>query len=268
MISWIAANLWLIPTVPLAISLLILSLANSRRTPAVALAVTGQLAAFLMSIAALASTLQAPGSREFHNFTWFTFGDQAVRIGWVLDPLAAAAGPPAYPGIAGREPDRRIVGQRGPDRIGTSRSPRRTDDLGVVIANSLLLLFICWELVGLASYLLIGFWIHKPSAAAAAKKAFITTRIGDLGFFLGIFWLYGSSGTLLFYDDGKGCLEAAGLLAIGSRKLSQRTLVAALGDHALVPPFSVTISDGSPRSGRVRGDSWGPGEIDLLATGC
>ncbi len=62
--------------------------------------------------------------------------------------------------------------------------------LGVVIANSLLLLFICWELVGLASYLLIGFWIHKPSAAAAAKKAFITTRIGDIGFFLGMLWLY------------------------------------------------------------------------------
>ena len=88
--------------------------------------------------------------------------------------------------------------------------------LGVVIANSLLLLFVCWELVGLASYLLIGFWIHKPSAAAAAKKAFITTRIGDIGFFLGILWLYGSSGTLLFYDDGRGALEAASLLAIGA----------------------------------------------------
>jgi len=71
-------------------------------------------------------------------------------------------------------------------------------------------------LVGLASYLLIGFWIHKPSAAAAAKKAFITTRIGDLGFFLGILWLYGGSGTLLFYDDGRGCLESAALVALGA----------------------------------------------------
>jgi NADH-quinone oxidoreductase subunit L len=64
--------------------------------------------------------------------------------------------------------------------------------------------------------LLIGFWIHKPSAAAAAKKAFITTRIGDMGFFLGILWLYGGSGTLLFYDNGRGCLESAGLLALGA----------------------------------------------------
>src|SRR5438067_1249007 len=88
--------------------------------------------------------------------------------------------------------------------------------LGVVIANSLLLLFVSWELVGLASYLLIGFWIDRPSAAAAAKKAFITTRIGDLGLFLGMLWLYHSSGTLLFYDQERGCLENAGLLAIGA----------------------------------------------------
>jgi NADH-quinone oxidoreductase subunit L len=86
----------------------------------------------------------------------------------------------------------------------------------VVIANSLLLLFVCWELVGLASYLLIGFWIHKPSAAAAAKKAFITTRIGDIGFFLGMLWLYGRSGTLLFYDGGNGALENAGLISLGA----------------------------------------------------
>src|SRR5437879_12397558 len=101
-------------------------------------------------------------------------------------------------------------------RFFSSRSFFCAAMLGVVIANSLLLLFVCWELVGLASYLLIGFWIHKPSAAAAAKKAFITTRIGDLGFFLGILWLYSGSGTLLFYDNGRGCLESAGLLALGA----------------------------------------------------
>src|SRR4030095_11508317 len=89
--------------------------------------------------------------------------------------------------------------------------------LGLVIANSLLLLFVCWELVGLASYLLIGFWYHKPSAAAAAKKAFITTRIGDIGFFLGMLWLYAESGTLLFYDGGNGCMESTVVTALVTR---------------------------------------------------
>jgi NADH-quinone oxidoreductase subunit L len=83
--------------------------------------------------------------------------------------------------------------------------------LGLLVANSLLLLFVCWELVGLASYLLIGFWFQKPAAAAAAKKAFITTRIGDLGFLLGLLWLQDAQGTLLLYDSGAGLLEPAAL---------------------------------------------------------
>ena len=53
--------------------------------------------------------------------------------------------------------------------------------LGFVLSSNLLLMFICWELVGLMSYLLIGFWFHKPEAARACKKAFMTTRLGDLG---------------------------------------------------------------------------------------
>jgi NADH:ubiquinone oxidoreductase subunit K len=86
--------------------------------------------------------------------------------------------------------------------------------LGLVISNNLLLLFMCWELVGLCSYLLIGFWYFKPSAAAAMKKAFITTRIGDVGFFLGILMLYWKTGTLnLYATDGTGALQQAGSLA-------------------------------------------------------
>jgi len=83
--------------------------------------------------------------------------------------------------------------------------------LGVVIANSLLLLFMCWELVGLTSYLLIGFWYFKPSAAAAAKKAFLTTRVGDVFFLLGIVWLFAQTGTLLFYNGGTGSMEETAL---------------------------------------------------------
>jgi len=67
--------------------------------------------------------------------------------------------------------------------------------LGLVLADNLLFMFVFWELVGLCSYLLIGFWFHKPSAADAAKKAFIVTRIGDFGFLAGILILYLNTGT-------------------------------------------------------------------------
>jgi len=218
MISWSAAYFWLIPLIPLAASLLILSLASSRRTAAFAFSVLGLLAALLISLGAFAWTLQTPGARAVQNITWFNFGDQAVRIGCVLDPLAAAmlvmitlVGLCIFVFSKGY-----MAGDKDFSRFFAYLSFFSAAMLGVVIANSLLLLFVCWELVGLASYLLIGFWIHKPSAAAAAKKAFITTRIGDLGFFLGLLWLYRDAGTLLFYDNGHGCLEAAGLLAIGS----------------------------------------------------
>ena len=81
--------------------------------------------------------------------------------------------------------------------------------LSFVYAPNLLQGFIFWELVGLASFLLIGFWYHKPSAVAAAKKAFLMTRIGDIGLFIGLILLFEATGTLevlgigeLFAADG------------------------------------------------------------------
>lgn len=68
--------------------------------------------------------------------------------------------------------------------------------LGLVYADNLLQLFIFWELVGLCSFLLIGFWYRKPSAAAAAKKAFLTTRVGDVLFLAGIILLYNNLAAL------------------------------------------------------------------------
>jgi NADH-quinone oxidoreductase subunit L len=210
--------LWLIPAVPFAASLIILSLPNARRRSAAALAVAGQVAVLALSVVAFLPTLQTHGFRAAQNFTWFTFGDNALRLGFVLDPLAAAmllmislVGLCIFVfSIGYMAEDKNFV------RFFAYLSFFSGAMLGVVIANSLLLLFIFWELVGLASYLLIGFWIERPSAAAAAKKAFITTRIGDMGFFLGMLWLYNRSGTLLFYDDGKGFLESAGLAMLGA----------------------------------------------------
>ena len=62
--------------------------------------------------------------------------------------------------------------------------------LGLVMAANVVQLFVFWELVGLCSYLLIGFWFHRPAAAAAAKKAFIVTRVGDFGFLLALMYLF------------------------------------------------------------------------------
>src|SRR4030042_292834 len=73
-----------------------------------------------------------------------------------------------------------------------------TGMLGLVVADNLLLLFICWEVMGLCSYLLIGFWFEKPSAMWAGLKAFITTRIGDVLLMLGMVLLYTQTGALRF----------------------------------------------------------------------
>ena len=70
--------------------------------------------------------------------------------------------------------------------------------LGIVLSNNFLMTFIFWELVGVSSYLLIGFWFEKPSAGDAAKKAFITNRLGDFGFLAGILMVWGLLGSLNF----------------------------------------------------------------------
>jgi NADH-quinone oxidoreductase subunit L len=72
--------------------------------------------------------------------------------------------------------------------------------LGIVLANNFIELFIFWELVGVSSYLLIGFWFEKPSAGDAAKKAFIVNRLGDFGFLLGILMVWGLLGSLNFTE--------------------------------------------------------------------
>ncbi len=72
--------------------------------------------------------------------------------------------------------------------------------LGIVLANNFLEMFIFWELVGVSSYLLIGFWFEKPSAGDAAKKAFIVNRLGDFGFLLGILMVWGMLKTINFSE--------------------------------------------------------------------
>ncbi|HWY39418.1 MAG TPA: NADH-quinone oxidoreductase subunit L [Chthoniobacterales bacterium] len=218
MSSWIVTDVWLIPATPIVAALLILAFGKHARLAGAVVAVIGQAVALAMSLFAFVPTLHEHGFRALHNFTWFTFGEQPLRIGFVVDPLAVAM--MVMITLVGFCIFVFSVGYMAEDknfsRFFAYLSFFSGAMLGVVVSNSLLLLFVFWELVGLASYLLIGFWIERPSAAAAAKKAFITTRIGDMGLFLGLLLLYHRSGTLLFYDSGNGALEPSALLKIGS----------------------------------------------------
>ncbi|HEX5222633.1 MAG TPA: NADH-quinone oxidoreductase subunit L, partial [Verrucomicrobiae bacterium] len=226
--SWIVKNLWLIPALPMLAAGLS-SLAPQRfRKFSSSLAIGSMVVAFLLSLWALVHAIQHSGhggTKEVFNFSWLQFaaGDPGIlKLGWVLDPLTAVmlvmvtfVGTLIFIYSTGY-----MAHDENFTRFFTFLSLFAGAMLGVVIANSLLLLFISWELVGLTSYLLIGFWYHKPSAAAAAKKAFITTRIGDVFFFLGMMWLYHQTGTLLFYDDGKGCLEQSALASMVAKTTS------------------------------------------------
>ena len=111
--------------------------------------------------------------------------------------------------------------------------------LMLVLGSNLLVMFVGWEGVGLCSYLLIGFWYHKESAADAGKKAFLVNRIGDWGFVLGIFLIFFTFGTLDFRDVAEGAaampIEAGGFGVISL--ICLLLFVGAIGKSAQIPLY-------------------------------
>jgi NADH-quinone oxidoreductase subunit L len=260
---WIVKNLWLIPALPLLAAGLSALAPQRFRKFSASLAIGSMIGAFLLSLCAFVHAVNhsgPDGAKEVFNFEWLQFaaGDPGIlKLGWVLDPLTAVM--LVMVTFVGTLIFTYSVGYMAHDenftRFFTFLSLFAAAMLGVVIANSLLLLFISWELVGLTSYLLIGFWYHKPSAAAAAKKAFITTRIGDVFFFLGIMWLYHETGTLLFYDNGAGCLEQGGL----AKLVAQTTC----GGLAVSAAIGILIFIGAMgKSGQVPLHVWLPDAME------
>jgi NADH-quinone oxidoreductase subunit L len=205
-----AQNLWLIPALPLLAAGIGAVTPRTGRGFAAGAAIGAMAASFVVSCFALVTALADPAAHLDFNFAWFDLGTSTLRLGFLLDPLTAFMC--VMVTFVGLLIFIFSLGYMKEDanfkQFFCFLSLFAAAMLGLLVANSLLLLFICWELVGLASYLLIGFWFHKPSAAAAAKKAFITTRIGDLGLLLGLLWLYHSTGSSLFFDGGNGCLES------------------------------------------------------------
>ncbi|MBN8456563.1 MAG: NADH-quinone oxidoreductase subunit L [Verrucomicrobia bacterium] len=243
--------LWLVPMLPLLAGAVIAFMPNRMGKPASWLALGALGVSCVIALLALLAALHPGGHgevfRSVTQSTWFHFGSVEMKWGLVLDPLSAGMGAMVtfvafwiFLYSTGYMAEEARFG-----RFFGFLSLFSGAMLMVVYANSLLLLFMAWELVGLASYLLIGFYYSKPSAAAASQKAFITTRVGDMAFFLGMIWLYGKTGTLSFYDGGNGLLESgalttlAGATTIGgftvSAMASLLLLVGAMGKSGQVP---------------------------------
>ena len=194
-------NAWIIPALPLAAFTLIVFFTHRRRALSAGISIGAIVTAFALSLPILFSILADHGPHEF-SITWLDFGTWDLQIGLLLDPLTAVM--LLVVTIVSSCVQIYSVGYMHGDprysRYFAYLSLFTFSMLGLVLANNFAEIFIFWELVGLTSYLLIGFWFEKKSAADAGKKAFITTRTGDLGFIVGILLVFSACGTLNFQE--------------------------------------------------------------------
>jgi NADH-quinone oxidoreductase subunit L len=160
------------------------------------LAIAGVGVAFALSFVTLFNVIDASGGIREYSHEWFTAGSLTVDLGVRVDGLTAVmlVVVTSVSLLVQVYSTGYMDGDHGEGRYFAYMCLFTTSMLGLVLANNLFQLFIFWELVGLCSYLLIGFWFHKPSAAAAAKKAFIVTRIGDLGLLAALLLIYRETG--------------------------------------------------------------------------
>jgi len=202
---------WIILFLPLLAAVLIGLLGRKEPRASAALSVAAIVAAFFCSVilwAGMARDLAgedlAPAARHWVSFesafTWLQAGALHVDFAVSVDPLSmvmllVVTGVGSLIHIFSVAYMR---GDRGYARYFASLSFFTFSMLGVVLSNNFLQMFIFWELVGVSSYLLIGFWYERPAAADAAKKAFLTNRLGDFGFLAGIIMIWTVAGTLGF----------------------------------------------------------------------
>ncbi len=159
------------------------------------------------------------------SFTWAQAGDFVVQMGFTIDHLAAmmlvVVTTVAF--LVQIYSDGYMDHDEGYVRFFAYLSLFSSSMLGLVISPNLVQIYVFWELVGMCSYLLIGFWYDRPSAAEAAQKAFVVNRVGDFGLLLGILGLYWLTNTFEFEEMGQilqGLVESgavgAGLIAVFS----------------------------------------------------
>ncbi|MDM3974598.1 NADH-quinone oxidoreductase subunit L [Mycobacterium marseillense] len=247
---------WLLVALPLAGATILLF--GGRRTDRWGhwLGCATALAAFALGLSLLGELLGRPADdRVIHQkvFSWIPVSQLQVDLGIQIDQLSVCfvlliSGVGSLIHIysvayMAEDPDRR--------RFFGYLNLFLASMLLLVVADNYVVLYVGWEGVGLASYLLIGFWYHKPTAATAAKKAFVMNRVGDAGLALGMFLMFSTFGTLSYAGvfagapaAGRGALTAMGLLLLlgACAKSAQVPLQAWLGDAMEGPtPVSALI---------------------------
>ncbi len=194
---------WLIPVFPLVSFALIVFFTNRYKNLSARLAMGAIFLSFLLAMGVFFSALGIEGLAEEpyrRAFSWFPTGKTSLEVGFMVDPLTAAmlAMVTTVCLMIFIYSQGYMHGDRLYSRFFAYISLFVTGMLGLVIADNLILAFLSWEIMGLCSYLLIGFWFERPAAANAAKKAFITTKVGDVLLFLGMLLLYFQTGSLTF----------------------------------------------------------------------
>ncbi|MFH1687753.1 MAG: NADH-quinone oxidoreductase subunit L [bacterium] len=210
---------YLIALLPLLSFVMIVFFLRWKEKVAAGFSITMILTSWVMSVIVLIETLMRHGEAYEWFYRFIDLPRFAPEIGILIDPACAVM--LVVVTTVGACVEIYSVGYMHGDprfsRFFAYLSLFLFSMLGLVLANNFFMIFIFWELVGLTSYLLIGFWFEKKSAADACKKAFLTTRIGDLGFLIGLFMIVFYAGTFnygeVFAQASAGALPTWVLIA-------------------------------------------------------
>jgi NADH-quinone oxidoreductase subunit L len=231
---------WLIPALPLAGAVLLLLFGRRIARAAGAIATLMLTASFAYAIATLLQVIDRPqAARSFTRtlYSWISSGSFKVAADYRIDPLSIVM-ILVVTGVGSAIHLYSIGYMRGDPREHRYFAYLNLfafSMLVLVMANNFLVMYVGWELVGLCSYLLIGFWFERPSASVAAKKAFITNRVGDVGFALGIILIFVTFGTL---DFDRVFAAAGSILGGGTATAIALLLFAgAVGKSAQIPLY-------------------------------
>jgi NAD(P)H-quinone oxidoreductase subunit 5 len=215
---------WLIPMFPLITSLIIgVGLISFRKTAQSLKQNIGYLSifslflSFVLSVLTLIEQVKNPSSFKF-LVNWLVTKDFSLTMGYYIDPLVAVMLilVTSVALLVLIYSDGYMAYDEGYIRFFAYLSIFTFSMLGLLLSPNLVQVYIFWELVGMCSYLLVGFWFTRPSAANACQKAFITNRVGDFSFFLGILGLYWLTGSFEFEQISNQLATTPSSLFLGS----------------------------------------------------